>query len=218
MIQTKHRYSGAILYEGEHQSTKEAVAAAIGSGADLRWADLRGADLRWADLSWADLRWADLRGADLRWADLSWADLSWADLREANLSWADLSWADLRGADLRWADLSEADLSWAKIKFRNFPTKTLLSMYFGELSEALTVELMCRDAWASPHPEAFIEWANGGEGCPLNAENGVERLWSFRENREWLKEHLDAGGELKPQMRDSDLIKAICEAKGWELP
>ena len=97
-MKTPHRFSGAILFEGEYGTIKECLLA------DLRGADLSGADLRGADSSWADLSGANL----------SWADLSGANLRGANLRGADLSWADSSGADLSGANLSGADLSWAK--------------------------------------------------------------------------------------------------------
>ena len=71
----KHRKTGAVLYEGEHESMRECVEAAV----------MGSTDLSHADLSDADLRDANLRDAELRDADLSYADLSYADLRDANV-------------------------------------------------------------------------------------------------------------------------------------
>ena len=74
--QIKHRYTGAVLFEGEAGMTTRAMlekattAKADLYGADLYGADLYGANLRGADLGGADLRGADLGGADLRGADL----------------------------------------------------------------------------------------------------------------------------------------------------
>lgn len=52
--------TGAVIYESDKPTLKEAVV-----DANLRGADLYGADLLGANLYGADLRGADLRGADL---------------------------------------------------------------------------------------------------------------------------------------------------------
>ena len=95
----EHRYTGAVLWQGQQETIATAVTTAVAAGADLRWANLRGANLRGADLSGANLRGADLRGADLRGANLSGANLSGANLRGADLRWANLRGADLSGAE-----------------------------------------------------------------------------------------------------------------------
>ena len=160
------------------------------------------ANLSWADLSGADLSGANLSGANLSRANLSWANLYGADLYMANLSWANLSWANLSGANL-----SGADLYRAKIEFMRLPSiKMLVSFDLGSLSDALTLELMRRDAWAHPKPELFDAWANGGS-CPYQNE---DRFWLFE-----LKKKLWKPGP--PEMRDSDLILAICREKGWKV-
>jgi len=116
----KHRYTGAVLFEGESgMTTRQMLEKATASSADLSYADLsyanlRSADLSSADLSSADLSYADLSYADLRSADLRSANLRSADLRYANLSFANLSFANLRSADLRSAELRSADLSYGK--------------------------------------------------------------------------------------------------------
>ncbi len=119
MIEIKHRITGKVLYSCGLATVKEAVAEAVGEGANLSGANLRGANLSGAYLSGADLRGANLSGADLRGAYLSGADLSGADLSGANLSGANLSGANLRGAYLRGADLSGADLSDADLSGAN---------------------------------------------------------------------------------------------------
>ena len=89
-VKIKHRWTGAILFEGTYESLSAALTAAkavIG----LVDAALRGAALRGADLSGADLRGANLIGAALRGANLIDAALSGADLLGANLIGADLS-------------------------------------------------------------------------------------------------------------------------------
>ena len=106
-MQIKHRYTGAVLFEGESgMSMRDALERATKSGANLRGADLSCANLSGADLRGADLSGADLSHANLRGADLSCADLSHANLRGADLSGADLSCANLSGADLSCANPS----------------------------------------------------------------------------------------------------------------
>ena len=61
-IQIKARFSGAILFKGEYESTKHAVIDAVKKGADLGGAYLRGADLGGAYLRGAYLGGADLGG------------------------------------------------------------------------------------------------------------------------------------------------------------
>ena len=82
----------------------------------------------------------------------------------------------------------------------------LASFNLKELSDNLTLELMRRDAWAHPNPQAFDAWANGG-CCPYKNE---ERYWLFV-----LKKELWKPGP--PEMRDSDLILAICREKEWKV-
>ena len=131
------------------------------------------------------------------------ADLSGADLREADLNGADLREADLREADLRGAYLNGADLRGAKIEFYLLPSiKMLASLELNELSDTLTLELMRRDAWAHPQPDLFDTWASGGS-CPYQNE---DRFWLFE-----LKKELWKPGP--PEMRDSDMILAICKEK-----
>jgi hypothetical protein len=70
-----HRWSGAVLWEGEADTIKDAIHAALKSGADLSRANLSGANLSGANLSGANLSRANLSGADLSGANLSGADL-----------------------------------------------------------------------------------------------------------------------------------------------
>ena len=114
--QIKHRYTGAVLFEGEAgMTTRAMLEKATTAKADLRGANLRGADLGGADLRGANLRGADLGGADLYGANLRGADLYGANLRGADLYGADLYGANLRGADLGGADLRGADLGGADL-------------------------------------------------------------------------------------------------------
>jgi hypothetical protein len=213
MIQIKNRFTGEVLKEVNSNTLRGAdlrwtnLREADLRGADLREADLRGADLREAYLRGADLREADLRGADLREADLRGADLREAYLRGADLREADLRGADLREADLRGADLGGAYLEGAKIEFIMLPSIKMLSSFdLGMLSDVLTLELMRRDAWGHPNPQLFDEWAKGGP-CPYQNE---DRFWLFE-----IKKELWKPGP--PEMRDSDLILAICREKGWKV-
>jgi hypothetical protein len=121
LIEIKHRWTGQILYSGDHEDLPAALWTAWEKGLSLRDADLtgavlRGADLRDADLTGADLTGAVLRGADLRDADLTGADLTGAVLRDADLTGAVLRGADLRGAVLTGAVLRDADLTGAVLR------------------------------------------------------------------------------------------------------
>jgi uncharacterized protein YjbI with pentapeptide repeats len=194
------------------------------SGMDLSWVNLSGANLSGtnltkADLSGSDLSTANLSRANLTEAVLSKADLSRADLFKANLSRANLFRADLSKADLSRADLSNANLtsanfSWttinkAKFFFNTFPPVSFfMQLYLGEISNDLCLELMRRDAWAHPDPVAFDHWANG-DGCPYHGMESA-RLWDFCEHS-----YLWVSGP--PQMRDADLVLAICKEKGWGI-
>ena len=91
-IQIKKRGTGLVLYSGEHETTADAVTAAIKVDADLSGADLSGVKLIGAYLRGADLRDADLRDADLRDCNLRGADLSGANLRGAVLSPKEGTW------------------------------------------------------------------------------------------------------------------------------
>ena len=87
-FEIKHRFSGAVLFSCEANSIKEAVEAAVKSGADLRYANLVDADLRGADL-----RDAKLLDANLGFANLVGANLVGAKLLDANLVGANLGFA-----------------------------------------------------------------------------------------------------------------------------
>ena len=77
MIQIKHRFTDAVLYECACETIKDAVQKAAKEKANLYAASLRGADLRGADLGGANLGGANLGGANLRGADLRGAKINW---------------------------------------------------------------------------------------------------------------------------------------------
>jgi hypothetical protein len=99
-----HRWNGSVLWEGEAETIKDALHAAIAARADLTDAVLTDAVLTGADLTDAVLTGAVLTGAVLTDADLTGADLTDADLTDAVLRDADLTpirddiWAVLSGA------------------------------------------------------------------------------------------------------------------------
>jgi hypothetical protein len=116
-----HRWTEVVLWEGSAATVRDALHAALASGADLRGADLRDANLRGANLGDANLRGANLRGANLGDANLGGANLGdanlrGADLRDANLRGANLGDANLRGANLRGANLGDANLGGANLR------------------------------------------------------------------------------------------------------
>lgn len=84
MIQILHRYTKAVIFEGEYPSIREAVEAAVAANVSLRGASLTG----------ADFREADFREADFRGANFCWADLSGAKFAEAYLTGADFNGAE----------------------------------------------------------------------------------------------------------------------------
>jgi len=91
--QTKNRWTNEVLFEGEFESLKECVEAAVKACANLRGANLRyanqdGANLGGANLGGANLDGANLRGANLRYANLGGANLGGANLDNASLDGA----------------------------------------------------------------------------------------------------------------------------------
>ena len=112
----KNRWTNAVLFEGDFDTMRLCVQAAMAAKADLGDADLRDADLRGADLSGADLYDADLYDANLYGANLYDADLRGADLYDADLRGANLRGANLYDANLRGANLRGANLRGKKIK------------------------------------------------------------------------------------------------------
>ena len=60
-----HRFTGATLYEGEHESLRDAVIAAVAQKKDLAGANLAGAYLADANLTGAYLTGANLARANL---------------------------------------------------------------------------------------------------------------------------------------------------------
>jgi len=147
----------------------------------------------------ANLREANLRGANLSGADLSRADLSRADLIEANLSRANLSGANLRGANLSGADLS------------CIPAPLVLLAHWGELPDALTLDLMRYDAANHPHPERFLRWADDGP-CPYSGLS-LARAANFTERRELIKADF-LGLPVKSAW---DLTCELAEVKGFRF-
>ena len=178
----RQQWTNELIYSTEAESWEQVIKESLSNGANLYAASLSGADLSYADLRGANLSGADLRGADLSYANLRdtnlrVADLSGADLRGANLSGANLYTSELSGASLSGANLSGADLSGA-----NLPSPAeVLSAYWGEVSDALTAELMRYDAFFHPDPEAFTKWAQGGS-CPFGSRR-FQRAANFKEKK-----------------------------------
>ena len=78
VIEIKSRWSGEVLYSGEHASLKEAVEAAVKAHAYLAGANLVQANLAGASLAGANLARAYLAGANLTDANLTDANLTGA--------------------------------------------------------------------------------------------------------------------------------------------
>ena len=74
---TRHKNTGAVIYESNSVTFAAHVNAAATLGADLHEADLHEANLHEADLHEADLRWANLHGANLHGAAKVVLGLEW---------------------------------------------------------------------------------------------------------------------------------------------
>jgi uncharacterized protein YjbI with pentapeptide repeats len=96
-ITIKNRFTGAIIWESERTTYKEAVEEAVRKDADLTDANLTDADLTDANLIRANLTRANLTDANLTGADLTDANLTGANLIHANLTRANLTGANLTG-------------------------------------------------------------------------------------------------------------------------
>jgi uncharacterized protein (DUF2237 family) len=115
LVQIKHRFTAAVLFEGEYDSRRACLEAAVKAGADLAGANLAGADLMGANLADANLMGANLTGANLMGAYLTGACLMGANLTGANLMGANLTGAYLMGANLTGANLACANLTGANL-------------------------------------------------------------------------------------------------------
>jgi hypothetical protein len=74
-IKIKHRYTNAVLYNGEGEDLRDVIQQAVKGGANLDGAYLVGANLDGANLRGANLDGANLRGAYLVGANLDGANL-----------------------------------------------------------------------------------------------------------------------------------------------
>jgi hypothetical protein len=159
-----HRWTDAILWEGEAGTVGEAVIAALKSGANLRGANLVGANLVGASLSGANLRGANLVGANLRGANLRDASLRGANLVGASLSGANLRDANLSDANLRDANLRDASLRGAKNlrlptgeTWEEYLTETVPALLTagGKALESFVDHWQCHDWTNCPMAHAF---------------------------------------------------------------
>jgi hypothetical protein len=167
--------SGRIIHEAAVDTVLALLLSAIFSGADLYGANLRGANLYGADLCGANLRGADLYGANLYGADLCGANLYSANLYGANLYGADLP----------------------------SPSIVLVASW-GEVTDALTTDLMNYDASCHPDPDLFTKWSQGGS-CPYTSVK-IERACWFKE-----KKHLY--NPQAPLCRPYDLMMRLLTEK-----
>ena len=182
-FQIKDRFTSAVLFEGQFDTMRLCVVAAVNgdanliganlsganlSGANLIGANLRVANLRVADLRGADLCRADLGGADLRGADLRGADLRGADLRVADLCGAYLLGANLHGADMRGAYLLGAELTGAPL--RRAQREDGYEFYLWPTTDGYRVQAGCR--WFT-FDEAWAHWC-GPAAERLNTPLGDE--------------------------------------------
>ena len=111
-ISIKCRFTDKILFEGEYESMRHALEAAVKAGANLAGAKLAGANLADADLARANLAGANLVGANLASAHLASANLASANLAGAYLVGAYLVGAYLVGEKLIIEPIQLLGLRW----------------------------------------------------------------------------------------------------------
>ena len=121
-------------------------------------------------------------------------------LLSAISSGADLSGANLFGANLYGADLCGADLCGADLPS---PSIVLVASW-GEVTDALTTDLMNYDASCHPDPDLFTKWSQGGS-CPYTSVK-IERACWFKE-----KKHLY--NPQAPLCRPYDLMMRLLTEK-----
>ena len=178
VIEIKSRWTGAVLYSGEHVDVKEAVEAAVKAGANLRDAYLDGADLGGADLDGADLDGANLRGANLRGANLRGAYLGGAYLGGAYLRGANLRGAYLGGAKVGAGD-DEAALAGSRPIVQIGPIGSrndwLLVFWCGDAG--VRISAGCQQQITEAYFLARLAEAHGeGERANIHAQHYLEAL------------------------------------------
>ena len=154
IIQIKHRDSGAVLYDGDHDCLRSALEEASKASANLSGANLTGANLTRADLTRANLSGAYLTGANLTNANLTRADLSGAHLSGADLTRANLTRADLSGADLTRAKGVD--------RYRSQPLMMLLDQP-GQIRAYKLVTADRKSPMAAGNGYAPLDYADGAE-------------------------------------------------------
>ena len=117
MIQIKHRYTNAVLFESEAVDIRDCLLRALKSGSDLSGCDLSGSDLHGCDLSGCNLRGCNFSGCNLRGCNLSGCNLHGCDLSDCNLRGCNFSGCNFSGCDLSGSDLSGSDLVYFKTDF-----------------------------------------------------------------------------------------------------
>lgn len=108
-FRVKSWVDGGLLFEGEFESLRHAVEAAVKQQLDLSFANLWGAEFADAALAGAKLSEANFAGANLERANLEGANLSKANLAGANLIRANLRNANLENANLGAAIVRHTD-------------------------------------------------------------------------------------------------------------
>jgi hypothetical protein len=152
-----------------------------------------------------DFRRANLYGANLYGANLYGANLERANLYGANLYGANLYGANLYGANLYGANLYGANLERANLKWAEYSVQAVLRANWGDLSEALCLELMRHDAENHPDGLAAISaWATGNSGCPFSR---FQAAFYFAPCKEIWKPGT-------PTLRGWTLLEALAAEKG----
>ena len=204
------------------------------TGAHFHHVDLSNATFDNADLSEALFGFSYMDEVHIINANLCGASFCACSLQNLKLIDCDVHHTSIDGCNLHEAALKRLKgqtLGITACNFRNtyldapgftffsFPDMaTMMGMIYHNLPEALTLELMLRDAYASPYPERFVRWAANLIDCPLLGKDyHIERSWYFKESRDVLLKHLKKGKGLIPQMTVSERILALCRHMGWSI-
>ena len=227
VIEIKSRWTGAVLYSGEHANVKKAVEAAVKAGVYLADANLTGANLTGAYLADADLTDADLTGAYLAGADLAGADLARANLTGADLSSVSLGRANLGGAGLSSVNLSRANLTGADLARANLTGADLTDAHLSSVNltgATLTgATLTGADLSGADLADATLADAKAGAGddeAVLVGSRPIVKIGPIGSRNDWLLVFWcgDAGVRIstgcQQQITEAYFLERLAEAHG----
>ncbi len=205
MIEIRRWDNEDVIHTIKGYNIKECLEDGIKKGINFHHASLNYASLNHASLNGALLNHASLNHASLNYASLNGASLNGALLNGASLNDTSLNYASLNYASLNSASLNSALLNGASLNYARYSISTILKIWWGPLSDSLTLELMRHDAEYIGY-DAMDTWAAGGT-CPYGHQS---RDFYFGENRKlWIRG--------KPKLRGRELFFALCKERGIKI-